>query len=152
MNTANTSISNKMSRKMMQGFTLVELMIVIGIIGILASVALPAYETYTKRSQFTEVILATSPFKNAFEVGVQTGRITALAGVNSGTSGIPAALGASGVIAGVTVTDGVIEATSTITDDGGAVCGAVGVSGAKSEDDEACALAGIKAAGLKSTI
>ena len=39
-----------------------------------------------------------------------------------------------------------------IIDDNGAVCGAVGVSGAKSEDDEACALAGIKAAGLKSTI
>lgn len=39
-----------------------------------------------------------------------------------------------------------------IIDDGGAVCGAVGISGALSEDDEACALEGIRAAGLKSTI
>ena len=120
MNTASPRIANKMSQNRMKGFTLVELMIVIGIIGILASVAIPAYETYTKRSQLTEVILATSPYKNAFEVGVQTGRINAMAGINAGTNGIPAALGASGVIASVDVTDGIIEATSTLTDDGGA--------------------------------
>jgi len=119
MNTASPRIANKMSHNLMNGFTLVELMIVIGIIGILASVAIPAYQTYTKRSQFTEVVIATSPFKNAIEVGVQVGRITALAGANAGTQGIPAALPPSGVIASVDVTDGVILATSTITDSGG---------------------------------
>jgi type IV pilus assembly protein PilA len=102
------------------GFTLIELMIVVAILGILASVALPAYQTYTKRSQFSEVILATTPYKNAIEVAVQAGRLSALAGANAGTSGIPAAVGASGVVTSVDVTNGVITAISTITDDSGA--------------------------------
>lgn len=45
-----------MSRQ--KGFTLIELMIVIAIIGILAAIALPAYQTYTKKARFTEVVLA----------------------------------------------------------------------------------------------
>jgi len=95
------------------GFTLIELMIVVAIIGILASVALPAYQTYTKRTQFTEVILATSPFKNAYEIGVQTGTITAKNQANSGTNGMPNASGASGVITSITITNGLIQGTGT---------------------------------------
>lgn len=59
-------------KKVQQGFTLIELMIVIAIIGILASVALPAYQTYTNKAKFSEVILATSNMKTAVEICGQT--------------------------------------------------------------------------------
>ena len=55
-------------KKIQQGFTLIELMIVIAIIGILASVALPAYSNYTNKAAFSEIILATSSLKADIEV------------------------------------------------------------------------------------
>ena len=57
--------------KAQQGFTLIELMIVIAIIGILASVALPAYSNYTNKAAFSEVVLATSAVKSEVEVCAQ---------------------------------------------------------------------------------
>ena len=58
--------------KNQSGFTLIELMIVIAIIGILASVALPAYQTYTKKAKFSEVVLAGSNVKSSVDVCFQT--------------------------------------------------------------------------------
>jgi type IV pilus assembly protein PilA len=53
------------------GFTLIELMIVVAIIGILAAVALPAYQDYTVRAKVTEVILAASSARTAVSEAVQ---------------------------------------------------------------------------------
>ncbi len=55
------------------GFTLIELMIVVAIVAILAAIALPAYQSYTQRARFSEVIAATGPAKTAVEVCIQSG-------------------------------------------------------------------------------
>ena len=61
-----------MKRQLQQGFTLIELMIVVAIIGILAAVALPAYQDYTKRAKTSEVVLAASSARTCITEIVQS--------------------------------------------------------------------------------
>ena len=61
-------------KKMQQGFTLIELMIVVAIIGILAAVALPAYQDYTQRARASEVVLAASTARTCVTEIVQAHR------------------------------------------------------------------------------
>lgn len=83
--------------KKQSGFTLIELMIVVAIVAILAAIAMPAYQTYTNKARFTEVISAVGPYKVAVELCVQSeGILTATSGAISddcttaGSNGIPA--------------------------------------------------------------
>ena len=106
-----------MKHTMQKGFTLIELMIVVAIIGILAAVALPAYQNYTNRAKFSEVILATNSAKTALEVCLQDNGTLGPA-CNQGTNGVPAnftasAGAATGYVASVTITDATQVITAT---------------------------------------
>lgn len=61
----------KSIRLLSLGFTLIEIMIVVAIIGILAALAIPSYQSYTQRAKFMEVMQAIGPYKIAVETCVQ---------------------------------------------------------------------------------
>lgn len=102
-----------MKRSIQKGFTLIELMIVVAIIGILAAVALPAYQDYTTRAKVSEVIIMAAPAKLAVaETSSTLGGLASLTASNSGYT-FP---GATKYVSGVAITDatGVVTVTSTV--------------------------------------
>ena len=99
--------------KKQQGFTLIELMIVVAIIAILVAIALPAYQDYVKKARFSEVMSIAESYKLAVGLCYQDQDPT-LAACNAGTNGIPAAAAATNTLAaGMTVAAGVITMTGT---------------------------------------
>ena len=80
----------RMKRQVQKGFTLIELMIVVAIIGILAAVALPAYQDYTVRARVSEVILAGSTCRTAITDAVSNAQSTNISTILPGICNITA--------------------------------------------------------------
>src|SRR4051794_32890177 len=93
------------------GFSLIELMIVITIIGILTVIGLPSYQHYIKRARFLEVIVSVQPFKTAISLALQQG--FPVEELVPGTHGIPEEPTPTKHLSNIKILNGVITATAT---------------------------------------
>jgi type IV pilus assembly protein PilA len=109
-----------MSSSKQSGFTLIELMIVIAIIGILAAIAVPQYQTYTNKAKFSEVVSAVGPFKTGAELCATDNGLTS-------TTQFTAGICDSGATVGLAASNATGELPATISTSAGQV-GAVSIA------------------------
>lgn len=99
------------------GFTLLELMITVAVLGVILALAVPSYLDYTRKTRFSEIVKATAPYKSSVSECIQNIGFTNLSDCDAGTNGIPTAITSpAGHVASLIVVDGVITATATATD------------------------------------
>ena len=100
----------KINKTNQKGFTLIELMIVVAIIGILAAIALPAYQNYVQKAKFSELLNASAGAKTAVEICFQSN--DALTNCTTEKNGVPKDITAAGDTVGVATAAGVITVTT----------------------------------------
>jgi len=104
-------------KKIQKGFTLIELMIVVAIVGILAAVALPAYQNYSNKAKFSEVIAAAGPVRQAIDIcyAAQGAIASCDTAADIGYTLADAAGGQYVTSVAITDTTGVVTVTSSVT-------------------------------------